>query len=60
MKGSNSLHLNEPTIVEAVQEYLDKRYTPHVKVCSVKQSTGGSYPQHEGFTVAVAEQEPAA
>jgi hypothetical protein len=57
VKGSNSLQLNEATIIEAVQEYLDKRYTPNVKVCSIKQAVVAGYPQHEGFTVAVAEQE---
>jgi hypothetical protein len=57
VKGSNSLQLNEATIIEAVQEYLDKRYAPNVKVCSVKQTVGAGYPQNDGFIVAVAEQE---
>ncbi|MDZ4343257.1 MAG: hypothetical protein U1E51_12590 [Candidatus Binatia bacterium] len=39
MKGNNTFHLNEATLIEAMQEYLDKRmlvYTP--KVVSVRLS----------------------
>jgi hypothetical protein len=37
MNGNNSLILNEATIIEAMQEYLDKRYTPNISVKSVRQ-----------------------
>jgi hypothetical protein len=33
MKGNNALCLNEATMVEAVQEYLDKRTTSAGKIC---------------------------
>ncbi len=52
MKGSNELKLNEATLIEAMQEYLDKRYTSKVAVQSVKQ-TGSGYSAE--FTVAVME-----
>lgn len=35
MKGNNELRLNEATVVEALQEYLAKRYTPTPKVESI-------------------------
>lgn len=41
MKGNNELHLNEATIIEAVQEYLAKRYTPTPKVTSVAMEKSG-------------------
>lgn len=40
MKGNNELVLNESTIIEAVQEYLDKRMTtfaPKVKSVSYRE-----------------------
>lgn len=44
MKGPNSLHLNEATIVEAIQEYLDKRMTAFSpKVVSVRIEEGHGY-----------------
>lgn len=49
MKGNNELMLNEATLIEAMQEYLNKRmgdFAPAVK--AVKW--GGKY---EGFTVSV-------
>lgn len=49
MKGNNELILNEATLIEAMQEYLDKRmgeFAPVVK--SIKW--GGKY---DGFTVSV-------
>lgn len=49
MKGSNTLTLNEATMIEAVQEYLTKRmgatYVP--KVTSVKPD-GKSQPHYSG------------
>lgn len=38
MKGNNELRLNQATIIEAVQEYLAKRYTPTPFVKSVAMS----------------------
>ena len=55
MKGSNDLRWNEATIIEAVQEYLDKRYTPNVTVTSVK-SESKNYGDG-GFLVTVVEKE---
>lgn len=51
MKGSNTLLLNKATIIEAVQEYLDKRTMPsgRVRVSNVTQ------PGNESFTVIVEE-----
>ena len=44
MKGRNTLHLNEATIIEAVQEYLNQRLKePTQKVESVKFSGSGPY-----------------
>lgn len=41
MRGSNTLLLNGATMIDAVQEYLDKRLTPKIEVVSVT-STGSS------------------
>ena len=49
MKGNNTLILNEATMIEAMQEYVDKRYTvdaPIVKRVTVE--TGKVVP---GFKV---------
>ena len=35
MKGTNTLTLNGATLIEALQEYFDKRITPNIKVVSV-------------------------
>jgi hypothetical protein len=52
MKGNNELRLNEATMIEAVQEYLDKRaIVPKDRVTSVKANN--SY----GFEVKIAEAE---
>ena len=56
MKGNNELKLNEATIIDAVQEYLDKRYTPKVVVTSVKETSNSSYSAE--FTVKVEETKP--
>ena len=53
MKGNNELRWNEATIIEAVQEYLDKRYTPKVRVVAVAID-GTSY-QASVFVVKVEE-----
>lgn len=55
MRGNNTLHLNEATIIEAVQEYLAKRYTPTPKVTSVDQASDYT---GKTFRVAVVEEEP--
>jgi hypothetical protein len=42
--GQNTLQLNEATLIEALQEYIDKRmgsYAP--KVTGVKMGSSGSY-----------------
>lgn len=42
MKGNNELHFNEATIIEALQEYLDRRlqHDP-TTVTSVKANSSG-------------------
>lgn len=53
MKGNNKLELNEATMIDAIQEYLNKRMTIHApKVTSVKSSKEGL---SDGFTVTVEE-----
>lgn len=41
MKGVNTFVLNHETVVEALQEYFDKRLDPNVDITAVK--VGGSY-----------------
>lgn len=41
MKGNNELRLSPATVIEALQEYLDKRYTPNVVVQSVEKKSEG-------------------
>ena len=43
MIGNNTLILNTATVIEAMQEYFDKRYTPKVEVKDFKVH-GGGYP----------------
>jgi len=50
MKGNNTLHINEATLIEAFQEYLDKRYNPPVTVAGVRQD-----PANNTFVVRIAE-----
>lgn len=50
MLGSNSLLMNGATVMEALQEYLDKRYTPNVKVSDVRYD-----PNQSVFVVKVEE-----
>ena len=35
MKGHNKINLNLASMIEAAQEYFDKRYTPKIKVKNV-------------------------
>lgn len=53
MKRNYTLNLNGATIIEALQEYFDKRITPKIKVESV-DAGGGAYEQNT-FTVKVSE-----
>jgi hypothetical protein len=55
MKGSNTLLLNKATIIEAIQEYLDKRTLPTGRV----RVTNATQPGNEAFTVIVEGVEPA-
>lgn len=43
MTGNNTLILNAATIIEALQEYFDKRYTPNIKVLDCRPSSNASY-----------------
>ena len=54
MKGNNVLHLNETTLIEAVQEYLDARMRVNAApiVTSVKAG------QNDTFKIDVREAEP--
>ena len=56
MKGSNTLLLNQATVIEALQEYLDKRYEPKVKVVSVNKDASQSYGD-DSFKVLISEPE---
>lgn len=56
MKGKNELSLNQATMREAVQEYLDARWKgDEFKVTEVRVTTGPSHGSYEemGFTVTV-------
>lgn len=50
MKGNNTLTWNKATMIEAVQEYLDKRYTPRIEVTNVQFGATGS---RDSFDVCV-------
>lgn len=39
MRGNNTLQLNKATLIEALQEYFDKRYNPNIKVLNVEKSS---------------------
>lgn len=38
MKGSSKLVLNQDTVMQAVQDYLDKHFTPKVKLAALVPS----------------------
>ena len=55
MKGNNTLELNEATMIEAVQEYLDKRFTKDTPL--VKRITTHTVNQVLRFEVELSEKE---
>lgn len=55
MRGNNQFYLNQSTVVEALQEYFDKRLTPKVEVKSVNQQTGSQSNEQGSFKVEVSE-----
>lgn len=57
-KVKATLKVNEATLIEAIQEYLDKRVCEKTaKVVSVKPSGGGGYGANE-FTIELEETTP--
>ena len=56
MKGKNILHLNAATLMEAVQEYLDKRMGPYSPKVTAIKDAGTTYTDE--FKVSVEEREP--
>lgn len=54
MRGNNTFVLNTATVIEAMQEYFDKRYTPKVEVREFKVHASG-YPVSPQWEVEVAE-----
>lgn len=42
MKGSSKLTINQETIMQAVQDYLDKQFTPKVKLTALVPKSEGS------------------
>ena len=53
MKGTNTLFLNQATMIEALQEYFDKRYEPKISVISVKEGLSNSYDEKDTFKVCI-------
>lgn len=53
MKGSNEIYINQATMIEAMQEYFNKRYTPHFKILSVKSIVINNY--SETFEIKIEE-----
>jgi hypothetical protein len=43
MIGNNTMEFNEATMIEAVQQYLDRELTKAVKVISVRDAGGQRY-----------------
>ena len=58
MKGNNMLTLNTATIIEAVQEYLDKRLTSDARVRVTDVSPDSSYVSTTYVVRVTDEQEP--
>lgn len=42
MLGNNTLHLNHDTVIEALQEYFDRRTTPEGRFKVISISAGDS------------------
>lgn len=53
VKGKNTLTLNTATMIEALQEYFDKRLSPKIKVETVASAGNPGYTST--FTVDVSE-----
>ena len=43
MIGLNKIEINQATMIEAIQEYMDKRYTPKIKVTKVVGAVINNY-----------------
>lgn len=52
MKGTNEIHVNQATMIEALQEYFDERYEPSIEVTTVRAA------QNNEYVVVVKEKEP--
>lgn len=53
MKGSNEIHINQATMIEAMQEYFNKRYNPNFKILNVKGTVINGY--SETFEIKIEE-----
>ena len=51
MKGNNELILNEATLIQAVQEWIDKRMGEHAPIVKSVKSNG----HYDGFKIGLAE-----
>ncbi len=51
MIGNNEIKINQATMIEAIQEYFDKRYTSKIKITKVTGSTINNY--SETFSIEV-------
>ncbi len=62
MKGNNELVLNQATMIEAVQMYLNSQMKDGLAptVQSVKTGKSGSYGTEDSFSISVTEAPPAA
>lgn len=43
MKGNNNIHINDATIIEAMQEYFQSRYKSPIKVTGVKRDGSNGF-----------------
>lgn len=56
MKGSNSLYLNQATMLLIVNEWLSSQFKADVKATSISQKATGT--NHDEFVVQLVTEEP--
>jgi len=58
MKGTNTFQLNSATVCEAIQEYLEKRWTGTKLTVTGIDKTAGQYGGQDEFVVTVTTTDP--
>ena len=58
MRGNNELRLNQATMIEALQQYLNAQMTSAQKVVSIEQDSRPNGGTFDGFVVKLTDHDP--